>query len=96
MTNNQLEPLFRNLLIGLARDAEWHTKKIAELEQSAAAEAVHPTRVNALRALIAERKRQRSRYYYLLSRNAEASQYFFGTVNPQEISCEQILFAEKV
>lgn len=92
----QLEPLFRNLLIALARDAQGLTKKIAELEESAAKAAQHPTKVNALRALIAERKRQRSRYHYLLSRNADASRYFFGTVNTQEISCEQILFAEKV
>ena len=88
-----LETRFRNLLIALARGVEELEFKVKDLEE-AAIKQQHPGRRSAIGLLITERRKQQSRLLYLLSRNAEASRYFFGTVNTQAISCEQILFAE--
>lgn len=93
MKDNGLESRYRNLLISLARDAEALQAKVTVLHDEVKAEP-RISRRNAIRTIIAERNRQRSRLLFLLSRNAAASKYFFGTVNPQEISCEQILFAD--
>ena len=92
MNKNVLESSYRNLLISLARDAEELKTKVAELHLEVKEEQ-RVNRRDAIRSLIAERNKRRSRLLFLLSKNAGPLRYFFGTVNPLEISCEQFSIA---
>lgn len=92
MKHNGIESRFRNLLISLARDAEKLKAQVTQMHLDVDEER-HGNRRAAIYTLIRERNKQRARLLRLLSRNSAASRHFFGTVNPQAIACEQILFA---
>lgn len=90
--NDGMESRFRNLLVTLARDAEELKESVRKMHAELKNE-LDSCRVTGLRSKIKERNRTRSRLLYLLGRNSRALRHFFGTTDPQLISCEQILFA---
>ena len=89
MTQSRIDICYRNLLITLAKDAEYLKREVTNMFAAVKTEQSNGRR-NGIRTLINARNRQRARLLQLLNRNKAALHYFFQTTNAEKIADEPI------